>query len=47
MKKILMVDIYETESNVGDPDGKYNFQIICCFALINETTNNIYFYFYN
>jgi len=28
MKKILMVDSYETESNVGDNDGK-------CSSLIN------------
>jgi len=26
MKKILMVDSYETESNVGDNDGMYTFK---------------------
>jgi len=33
MKKILMVDSYETESNVGDNDGMYTFFLNLLFRI--------------
>lgn len=45
MKKILMVDIYENESNAG-VDGKYIFIYNLLFRMeVNETTNNLYVLF--
>lgn len=42
MKKILMVDIYENESNVGDPDGKYIF--LQKFVVDKDKQQKMYIY---